>query len=238
MTKTTDPQVRLKGNRYARPDYFHTDVTTGATRTPSGLRVCTLTSDFLLGFRDALVYECGKSFRNVMKACGKRWGKTFIAGFEKELATEYQTPAKDLPAGVVHACLADAFNYHGWGQLTVDLSLAEHGIILAEVADSVLPAVIRQSERPVDHLLCGLLASVFGHFAGAELDAVQTDCPTLGAGASRFLIASPERIVEIVQWIDANSVERPVSHDDVLRQLIRPVPNAGSHGESENIVSV
>lgn len=233
MTKINEPQVRLKGNRYARPDYFVTDVTTGATRTPSGIRVCTLTSDFLLGFRDALVYECGKSFRSVMKACGKRWGKTFIAGFEKELATEYQTPAKDLPAGVVHACLADAFNYHGWGRLTIDLSHADKGFIVAVVTDPVLPAIIRQAERPVDHLMCGLLASVFGHFAGAELDAVQTDCPTLGAGASRFVVATPERVAVISQWMESAPADTPVSHDAVMRQIIRPVPSDRS-GASES----
>ncbi len=217
--KPSEPQVRLKGNLFARPDYFRSDVTNGSTRTASGARVCTLTSDFLLGFRDALVYECGKSFRPVMLACGKRWGRTFIARFEKELATAYQTPAKDLPAGVVHACLADAFNYHGWGRLTIDLSAAGHGLILVDLADSVMPSLVRESDRPVDHLMTGLLAAVFGHFAGTTLDAVQTDCPTRGAGASRFVIAAPDRVAAIQEWIDAAPAGETRSHDDVVRHF-------------------
>jgi predicted hydrocarbon binding protein len=219
MSKTPDPQVRLKGNPFARPDYFTTDVTKGATRTPGGTRVCTLTSDFLLGFRDALVYECGKSFRPVMKSCGVRWGKTFIGRFEKEITALYQTPVKDLPAGVVHSLLADAFNYHGWGKLTIDLSAADHGVLQIELTDSVMPGLVREADRPVDHLMTGLLAAIFGHFAGTQLDAVQTDCPTRGATASRFVITAPSRIAEIEEWLDAAPAESPITHEAVVRRL-------------------
>jgi predicted hydrocarbon binding protein len=230
VTKTAEPQVRLRGNIYARPDYFLTDVTKGATRTPSGVRVCTLTSDFLLGFRDAVVYECGKSYRAVMKACGKRWGGTFVTRFDKELTAVYQTPTKELPAGVVHACLADAFNYHGWGKLSIDVSAAEDGFVQVSVTDPVFPSVVRESDRPVDHLMAGLLASVFSHLAGTTLDAVQTDCPTRGASASRFIIAAPERIAAAEGWIDAAPADAPLTHDAILRRLRFPVPDAGANG--------
>jgi predicted hydrocarbon binding protein len=230
VTKTAEPQVRLRGNLYARPDYFTTDVTKGATRTPSGVRVCTLTGDFLLGFRDALVYECGKSYRAVMKACGRRWGATFVARFDKEITTAYQTPAKDLPAGVVHACLADAFSYHGWGKLAIDLSAADDGLILVELADPVLPGLIREADRPVDHLMAGLLGSVFGHFAGAPLDAVQTDCPTRGAAAGRFVVAAPDRVAAAEGWLDAAPADAPLTHDAVVRKLTHPAPPVGANG--------
>lgn len=232
MTKSNDPQVRLKGNLFARPDYFRTNVVTGATRTPSGTRVCALTSDFLLGFRDALVYECGKSFRPIMKACGRRWGTTFVARFVKELAMAYQTPAKDLPAGVVHVCLSDAFNYHGWGRLTIDLSAADHGLVIATVADSVLPGLVRESDRAVDHLMTGFLATVFGHFAGATLDAVQTDCPTRGATASRFVIGAPDRIAEVERWLDEAPLDAVPTHEAVIRRLIQPAGVVNSIVES------
>ncbi|QJW97811.1 V4R domain-containing protein [Frigoriglobus tundricola] len=231
MSKPADPQVRLKGNIYARPDYFTTDVTRGATRTPGGTRICALTSDFLLGFRDALVYECGGAFKGVMKSCGRRWGKTFVARFEKELLALYQTPVKDLPAGVVHACLADAFAYHGWGRLTLDLSGAADGVLVAEIGDSVMPALVRESDRPVDHLMAGLLAAVFGHFAGAPLECVQTDCPTRGGAASRFVIAAPERVAQVEAWLDAAPADAPLTHDAVLRKLTHPVaPPASANG--------
>lgn len=63
-------QIRIKGNYFAEPNYFRTDVKTGLCRTPSGQRICTLPPDFLLGLRDALIYECGKSYRQVLKSAG------------------------------------------------------------------------------------------------------------------------------------------------------------------------
>lgn len=224
MTKAHDAQVRLKGNLYARPDYFTTDVAKGATRTPTGTRVCTLTNDFLLGFRDALVYECGKSFRAVMKSCGKRWGSSFVARFEKELTGFYQTPIKDLPAGVIHTVLADAFNAHGWGRLTIDLSATDRGYIAVELTDSVMPALIKESDRNVDHMMTGLLAAIFSRFAGSELDCVQTDCPTRGAASSRFILSSPARVAELDKWIDDAPVEAPITHDAVVKRLAVSTP--------------
>ena len=226
MSATAEPQVRLKGNLFARPDYFTTDVSKGATRTPTGTRVCALTSDFLLGFRDALVYECGGAFRSVMKSCGKRWGRTFVGRFEKELSVHYQTPLKELPAGVVHACLADAFSAHGWGRLAIDLSAADHGLILVSVTDSVMPGLVREADRPVDHILAGLLATIFGHFAGTPLDCLQTDCPTRGAAASRFVITAPERVAAVEEWLDAAPADAPPTHDAILRRFTPPAGTA------------
>jgi predicted hydrocarbon binding protein len=240
VSKTAQPQLRLKGNVYARPDYFTTDVSKGVTRTPSGTRMCTLTSDFLLGFRDALVYECGGAFRSVMKSCGKRWGKTFIARFEKEMSAMYQTPLKELPTGVVHTCLADAFAYHGWGKLSLDLGLADSGLAVVTLSDSVMPSLVRESDRPVDHLMTGLLAAVFSHFAGSVLDCVQTECPTRGAQASRFILALPEAIARIESWIEAAPSETPLSHEAIVQKLTRPFaePTNAAHGVSEPVVAV
>ena len=222
----TDPQVRLKGNLFARPDYFVTDVSKGSTRTPSGTRICSLTSDFLLGFRDALIYECGKSFRPVMKTCGRRWGAAFVLRFEQELAAAYQVPMNELPAGVVHACLDDAFNYHGWGRLTIDLSASDAGLILLEVADSVMPSLVQESDRPVDHLMSGLLAAVFSRFAGADLGCVQTDCPSLGAPISRFVIMAADRVAEIESWLESgDGTGATPSHEAVVRRLSTSAKN-------------
>jgi predicted hydrocarbon binding protein len=221
MSHPPEPQVRLKGNLFARPDYFTTDVAKGATRTPNGTRICALTSDFLLGFRDAVVYECGKAFRPVMKSCGRRWGIQLMKRFDKEIMTAYQTPVKDLSAGVVHACLADLFNYHGWGRLVIDLSASERSLILLTLHDSVMPALVPESDRPVDLLMTGLFAAIFTHFAGRELDCVQTDCPSRGANASRFIVAAPSRIAEIEGWLESAPSNEPFNHEAVLRRLLR-----------------
>jgi len=227
MPAPNEPQVRFKGNLFARPDYFTTDVMLGATRTPSGSRVCALTSDFLLGFRDAVIYECGDAYRSVMKNCGRRWGKEFARRFDKEMAGFYQSAVKDLAAGVVHACLADAFAAHGWGTLSIDLSECEVGVLQATISNSVMPALVMESDRPSDHLMCGLLASLFTHFSGTELDAVQTECASCGASASRFLVGSPTRIAALAEWLETQ--EKSPSHEVALNRLLGNSPRKTEH---------
>ncbi len=155
-----DPPLRLKGNLYGQPGYFKTDVSKGVTRTPGGQRICTLPSEFLLGFRDALIYECGKAYRKVMKAAGKKWGVRFAARFDKDVSAAYQSRLRDLPAGLVHTSLADAFAANGYGRLEIDLSQCDSGIVIADVRDPVMPSLVREADRPVDLLTAGMLGAV------------------------------------------------------------------------------
>ncbi len=221
MTPSVEPPLRLKGNAYARPGYFQTDVAKGVTRTPSGQRVCTLPSEFLLGFRDALIYECGKAYRKVMKAAGKKWGTQFAARFDKELNALYQTRVRELPAALVHTCLADSFSANGYGRLEIDLALCNFGVLVVDLHDSMMPSLVREADRPVDLLAAGLLGAVFSHLSGETLDAVQTECPALGADRSRFIIARSDAITSAEEFIDAT--EAMPSHDAILDRVRQAV---------------
>lgn len=212
------PFLRVRPNLYAKPAYFNTDVSLGATRTPRGVRVCALTNDFLIGFRDAVIFESGKAYRRVLKTCGRRWGGQFMRRFEADVTAHYQTPLAELSAGVIHACLADAFNYHGWGLLAIDLKHLDEGVVIAEIRNPLMPEVIGESDRPVDFLMAGLLAAVFSHLSGQEVDCVQTDCPTQGADASRFLASSVERIKELDAW--SAKVSGGPTHSSALKRLL------------------
>lgn len=218
MPAGPDAQIRLKGNYYADPEFFRTNVLKGVTRTPGGTRICTLPSDFLLGFRDALIYECGRSYRSVMKATGKRWGIQFAKRLDRELTAFYQCSFKELPIGIVRTCLTDAFNYHGYGRLTFEPHAAACDVFVAEVHDPIVPSLVREADRPVDMLTAGMLGALFSHLSGRSLDAVQTDCPALGADRSRFVVGPAVRISGVEQWID-ESEEMP-SHDAILLRLV------------------
>lgn len=100
----TSRSLRLKGNFFARPDWFRTDVTRGVTRNPLGERVCTLTSDFLLGFRDAMIYECGPAASAVLKSAGKRWGGQFAHRLDKAVKEFYGTPGGNCSAACRSPC--------------------------------------------------------------------------------------------------------------------------------------
>lgn len=220
VRKTT--HVRLKGNYFANPDFFCTDVTKGVTRSPTGTRFCTLPTEFLLGLRDAVLYECGRSYRTVLKTAGKRWGSQFIRRFERELTTYYQAPFRDLPAGVIRTCLADAFNYHGYGRLRLQPHPDATDVHEAELHHSIFPAIVGESDRPVDLLIAGMLGAVLSHLTGKQLDCVQTECPSLGAEASRFVIGPAAQIAEIETWID--QTEPLPTHEAVLQRLLARQP--------------
>jgi len=217
-----DAPLRLKGNFFADPEFFRTDVTKGVTRTPTGTRICTLPSDFLLGLRDAVIYECGRSYRPVMKAAGKRWGLQFAKRLERELTAFYQSPFRDLPPGLVRTCLAEAFNAHGYGRLTLEPLAEDAEFTVAEVRDPVMPSIVREAERPVDLLTAGMLGSVLTQLSGKQLECVQTECPSMGAECSRFIIGSTARITEIEEWL--GELEQMPAHEAIVRQLTRTQP--------------
>jgi uncharacterized protein len=218
MSTETASYIRLLNGYFSRPDYFQADVEKGTIRTPTGTRMCALTDDFLLGFRSALVYECGKAGDKVFKRCGFRWGTTFIQRFDRELSEHYGVPARDMSTGLIERALDEAFRYHGWGKLEIDLSDYDHGFVQLKVTDSVMPAVIGPAERPSDALMAGFFAAVFTYYSDTELDCHQTDCPSRGAEASRFVVGLAGRIAPVTKLLADK-----LSHNVIMNRLKNPV---------------
>jgi len=220
MSAATASYVRILGGYFTRPDYFTADVEKGTIRTPTGARTCALTDDFLIGFRAALQFECGKASERVFKSCGRKWGASFVERFDRELGEYYGVPVRDLSAGIVEKCLNDAFRAHGWGKLSVDYAEYDNGIVQVTIADSVLPAIFGSSDKPTDALMSGFLATIFSFYANTELDCQQTECPSRGADASRFVLGLASRIAEVPKLLKDN-----LSHTIIVRRLTatRPV---------------
>lgn len=209
-----ESKLRLKGNYYARPDYFNTDVAKGVTRTPQGVRMCAVADDFLVGFRTAIIYECGPAYRLVLKTAGKRWGEKFIARMEQELTAYYGSPFRELPTGLIDQCLSEAFNYHGYGLLKIRRHERHLDV---EIENSMLPSLVQMSERPVDDMMTGLLGAVFSHLLGRSYEAIQTECPSTAGERTRFLVATSDVIAPIEEWADQQQPQP--SHDDFLHRL-------------------
>lgn len=217
---TGEAPFRLRPGFYSRPDFFVTDIVKGTTRTATGTRVCALTNDFLIGFRDALIYETGKSYRKVMKRCGRRWGEQFAKRFEKEIGNYFKASLSELSAGTVHTYLVEAFNYHGYGLLKINLTYLEQGIIVAELAHSMMPSIVSSSDRPVDMLMAGFLGAIFSYLSGQDLDAIQTACPTQGAESSLFVIAASPWIAETETWLLKAPPHTVVAHETILKRML------------------
>lgn len=206
--------IRLKGNYYARADYFNTDVAKGVTRTPNGTRICAVADDFLVGFRTAIMYECGPAYRLVLKTAGKRWGEKFIARMEQELTAYYGGPFRELHQGLIDQALVDAFNYHGYGLLTIQ---RHDGYLDITVEHAVMPSLVQFAERPVDDMMTGLLGAVFSHLTGRTLEAIQTECPSTAGEKTRFLVAASDVIAPIEEWAEQQTPYP--NHDDFFQRL-------------------
>jgi uncharacterized protein len=219
MSVATASYVRILPGYFTQPNFFAADIEKGTIRTPTGVRTCALTDDFLNGFRAALQFECGKATDRVFKSCGRKWGLSFVNRFDRELGEYYGVPIRDLSAGIVEKCLTDAFRAHGWGKLTIDYAEYDHGIVQVTIEDSVMPAIFGSSEKSSDAMMSGFLASIFSFYANTELDCQQTDCPSRGADASRFVISLAERIAEVPKWIKDN-----LQHATIVRRLLANRP--------------
>jgi predicted hydrocarbon binding protein len=200
---------------YAEGDYLKTDIPRGVTRNRLGTRICSLSQDFLLGMRKAIVDECGSAADEVFKSCGRRWGDLLARRFEKEM-TEYHGKAlKQFPLATFQACLIQMFSHHGWGVLRLDLDHYHRGLLLVELENPVFGSLVPTADQPVETLMAGILAGFFAYFSGEDLDCVQTACMARGAPFSRFIIGLRPRMAPVGAWLSNGK-----AHEAILGELL------------------
>ncbi|MGL4422408.1 MAG: hypothetical protein ACRCZF_17190, partial [Gemmataceae bacterium] len=112
--------VVYAGNFYAEGYYATTDVRRGVTRTRTGVRLACLTSDFLIGFRRAIVDETGPAADTVFKSCGRKWGGFLAKRFDKDMSEFHGRPLRDLSVAKFQTSLMELFSHHGWGLMKFD----------------------------------------------------------------------------------------------------------------------
>ncbi|MBX7103191.1 MAG: hypothetical protein K1X57_03870 [Gemmataceae bacterium] len=211
---TTAMTTPARGNYYAERDYLKTDVKRGVTRNRAGTRILTLTSDFLIGLRNALVFECGKAADAVMKTAGRKWGTNFAARTDKELGAFYGRPVAEFPLALFEASMVMAFSHHGFGKLKLDVSMYDKGLLVAIVENPIYFGLVENPAGPSDALLAGIFAGIFSHFAGRELDCAQTQCQACGLPDSRFVISLKSRLGGVEAWLKDGK-----SHAEILAAL-------------------
>jgi predicted hydrocarbon binding protein len=202
------------GNFYAEGTYCHTDVRRGVTRTRTGVRLVTLTTDFLVGFRRAIVDECGPAADTVFAACGRKWGGFLAKRFETEMEAFHGRPLHEMSLAKVQALLADLFSHHGWGTVRADLTRHDQGLIVVTAEEPIFASLSGPAEKPVDALLAGILAGFFGTLFGRDLDCVQTACKARGEAASKFVLGLTPRLAGARGWVDSGK-----NHEQVVAEL-------------------
>jgi predicted hydrocarbon binding protein len=205
------------GNFYDEGSYAKTDVRRGVTRSRAGVRLVCLTSDFLVGFRRAIIDETGPAADVVFKSIGKKWGGFIAKRFETEMTSFHNQPLREFPLAKFRAVLADMLNHHGWGRVNVDFSKHDQGLMSVSVQEPIFATLLSKDEKPtkpVESLMCGLFAGLFSELFGQDLDAVQTKCKACGADSSVFLLGLTARLAGVPAWQEAGK-----SHDQILREL-------------------
>lgn len=202
------------GNYYAEGLYCQTDVRRGVTRTRGGTRLLALTADFLVGFRRAVIDECGPAADTVFASCGRKWGGFLARRFEAEMSAFHGRPLAEMSLAKVQALLADLFSHHGWGIVRLDLTRHEQGLVVVTADDPIFAAVSGPSDKPVDSLLAGVLAGFLSGLFGRDLDCVQTACKARGEPASRFVVGLATRLTGARGWVESGK-----THDQVVAEL-------------------
>ena len=202
-------------DRLLSDDGFHYNPRQGVLYNPAQTRICLLSTDLLSGVHRALEDEAGEAWTVILKSCGQTWGSRLARRLDRELQTLGGTTLGDTPIGQLSQSLQRYFGFHGWGDLTLQLDLAQtRGVLQAELRDSIFAEVIRESSLPVDCMLAGILASLFSYLSQHSLDCLQTACTTQGAAVSRFVITSPERTARARELL-----EQGVSHQELVESI-------------------
>lgn len=213
---TTDSSLPLRGNYFGGNAYMTVDTETGVMRNRAGRRMIALTDDFLQGFHEALEIECGEAAPEVMWSCGRTFGLRFAEKLDRELADYYGMQIRDFSLAFFDLCFAEALSRHGWGKLRMDYSNVDIGVIVAEIENGVFHGVFGDADAPIETLLSGLLAGMFSHFSGQELGSLQTDCESMGAAVSRFVITLRSRLDDV-----SDALPEGARHNDVLSALAK-----------------
>lgn len=201
---------------YDPATYLRHDLGLGTATHRSGTKVVTLTSDFLRGLHRALTEETGEAWTLVLYRCGLIWGERVAERMEREFEAFYDRPLRELRMTLFVELLEEYFATNGWGRLTIDFRLANHGLVEFELADPLYASVIGRSDGACEFLVAGLLGSIFSRFAGAALLCHQTECVSLGDPVSRFLLGDARRLDPVPGWV----AER-TRHDEMVRRLVR-----------------
>jgi predicted hydrocarbon binding protein len=212
--ETATPDALAGGNFYAEGMYCHTDVRRGVTRTRTGTRLVALTSDFLAGFRRAVVDECGPAADTVFRSCGRKWGGFLASRFDADMTQFHGRPVRELSMAKLQACVADLFSHHGWGRVELDLGRHEQGLVVVTISDPVFASLTGPSDRPVEALTAGVLAGFFSALFGQDLDCAQTGCKARGEPAARFVVGLAPRLAGVRGWVEGGK-----THDQVVAEL-------------------
>jgi predicted hydrocarbon binding protein len=180
---------------FLRDDYIKGSPFEGTLKTNMGQRVIVLPEELLQGLHNAIVHETGRAWGVVAYTCGRKWGERLVKSWQKEWTHYYQQEVLSADFIYFEQWARAAFSFYGWGELELDFSLQDQGVVQCYLKGSVLARLLGDLEdKRVCHIFAGMFAAMFTRLAGRELDALEIACSRSGAERCRFVVALPEFI--------------------------------------------
>ncbi len=213
MQAKTD-ELPLRGNYFAEADYLEQNLAAGTLQNRAAARMAALPDDLMVALCNGVAKDQGETGPETLKAIGREWGRLAGEQFSRELGAHHSAALTDQPLALFAADLSAAFLHHGWGRVQFDFSRYAQGLLLIDVTDSFLGDVVKATNYPVDGILAGFLGGMFSHFAGVELDGLQTECRAAGAARSRFVLTVPQRLRRVAGWVEAGR-----RHGEIVAEL-------------------
>jgi predicted hydrocarbon binding protein len=152
----------------------------------------------LASLRDALSAHLGSdAAADALRAAGFAAGETF----HRILSGGADEDLRQLNAARFWSRINLLFSSRGWGQLT--FSEAHPGVGSLEASDWAEGRAGADADRPSCHFTTGLLASLLGQLAGAEVGVLEVECRSRGDQRCRFLFGGTEAVYAVYNRIVA-----------------------------------
>ncbi len=184
----------------------------GTVKDSAGAPVVFASSALLRGLHRVLEGERAGAWTSAMKIAGIAGGRALAGELDATLAASGQPALAALPLEACLVLLERTFANRGWGRLKLDLAdAAEHGVVVARVANSCFVEALADVEGLVDPFLAGVLQGFFEQISGQTLGCEEIVCVRTGAPECVFVITAPERFSALEAGLGRESAEKLIA---------------------------
>jgi len=200
MKRPEEPSPQAQ-NPFRAGEYFSLDVRKGVIVNPVGARMIAVPDQLIQGLEAGLIEEAGAATPVILFSVGKWWGARYAKRHGTETRQFFGRELHEVPLAVYVQSLSRSWALMGLGKLELSFQYAEAGFVVADVQDSPYSQAIGKSDRPTDHLIAGVLASLISEISGRELSCSEIACKSLGDRTCTFVVGTAERLSPVSSWV-------------------------------------
>lgn len=206
----------FRHNYYDPEDFFSTDPETGSIRRRDGMRVVSISEDFVASLLAGTAQELGEdAARAVMYQTGYQWALEDMKNYQSAIEKEFgNTPISEMHLNFVLETWWWPLTTQGWGGWKVDFEHRKQGLMMVDLTDSVVAQSLERLGKPVCYWYAGLFGGLFTHLSRRVLNCIEIQCYASGHDVCKFLIGMEKKVNAAAYW-----VEEGASANDIMESL-------------------